>query len=475
VVAAVAAHEKEVNCCAVAPGDALAASGGADRLIRLWSLPALLPRATLRGHRRGVWALAFSPVDAVVASASGDRTLRLWNTADGACLRTLEGHGAAALTVAWLAAGTQLASSGADGCLRVWAVAASECVATREAHEGRIWALAAAADGAQLVTGGADGALRLWRDDTAEVAAAAAAAVEAATADEHALHRAARRGDLRAALALGVRLGRPATLHALLAAAAEQPDAQTTLQAAVAALPRDAWPQLLALCTEWNANARTCAVAQATLGALLAAAPLVALSRVPGAPPLIEAMHAHSQRHVARLDRLVRATYLLDFTLAQAGALLVEEDPVVNAEMPPPASPAVPMPARRRKAAAESTLTQPAGEDGGMDPPALPGWGAFDEAEVVDEPEPKAETVPARKRGKKAPATAEPATEEPLRKGRPRREAATQAEPVAVADLPRKSRKAVAKPVAEPAAAKRRGRAAEEAPEDAPRRRTRRG
>ena len=110
-----------------------------------------------------------------------------------------------------------------------------------------------------------------------------------------------------------------------------------------------------------------------------------------------------------------------------------------------------------------------------MDPPALPGWGAFvagGEAEVVE--------VPARKRGKKAPATAEPATEEPLRKGRPRREAATQAEPVAVADLPpRKSRKAVAKPVAEPAekpaAAKRRGRAAEEASEDAPRRRTRRG
>lgn len=65
VTAAVAAHEKDVNAIAISPNDALVATGGGDRIVKLWKLPNLLPHGTLRGHRRGIWDVKFSPVDQV--------------------------------------------------------------------------------------------------------------------------------------------------------------------------------------------------------------------------------------------------------------------------------------------------------------------------------------------------------------------------------------------------------------------------
>lgn len=65
VTAAVAAHEKDVNAVAISPNDALVATGGGDRVVKLWKLPNLIPHGTLRGHRRGVWDVKFSPVDQV--------------------------------------------------------------------------------------------------------------------------------------------------------------------------------------------------------------------------------------------------------------------------------------------------------------------------------------------------------------------------------------------------------------------------
>jgi U3 small nucleolar RNA-associated protein 13 len=505
VTAAVAAHEKEVNAVAVAPTDALVASGGADRLIKLWALPSLLPRGTLRGHKRGVWSLAFSPLDAVLASASGDRTLRLWNCVDGSCVRTLEGHAAGVLKVTWLTAGTQLASGGADGCVRVWSVAGGESLAALEAHDGRAWALAAAADGASLLSGGADGALRLWRDSTAETAAAAAAAEDAAAADEQALSNATRAGNFGAALALGLRLGRPKALHALLTARLAAGGAG--LDDAVAALPEEALGALLAHCAEWNANSRTCAVAQAALAALLRAVPPSRVARLPNAAALLDALHAYTQRHFARMDRLVRATYLLDFTLAQQGALVdsdEDDDTLANAsDLDAPHATvevlraaagvrAAPMSAARAaaKRAAADTLR---GDDDDFGDVALPGWGAgggdgggdassSEEEEEEEAPPPPVKRKRARAAEEDSPAAKAPAAKthkaaapEAVVKEAPAaatkaRKAAT-AVPVAVVveaePAPRAAKRGAAAKEAAPAAASKARKAAKQAAEEA--------
>ena len=69
--AAVAAHDKEINCVALSPNDALVATSSQDRTVKVWNLPHLTPGMTLRGHKRGVWSVVFSPVDQVGGCGGG--------------------------------------------------------------------------------------------------------------------------------------------------------------------------------------------------------------------------------------------------------------------------------------------------------------------------------------------------------------------------------------------------------------------
>lgn len=46
------------------------------------------------------------------------------------------------------------------------------------------------------------------------------------------------------------------------------------------------------------------------------------LLKIPGAPDLLEALLSYTQRHFVRMDRLVRSTFLLDYTLASMNVLM---------------------------------------------------------------------------------------------------------------------------------------------------------
>lgn len=60
------AHEKDVNCMVFGPvGDKVFATGGGDKVIKLWSFPGVECKAEMKGHRRGIWTLAFHPTDKV--------------------------------------------------------------------------------------------------------------------------------------------------------------------------------------------------------------------------------------------------------------------------------------------------------------------------------------------------------------------------------------------------------------------------
>lgn len=50
------------------------------------------------------------------------------------------------------------------------------------------------------------------------------------------------------------------------------------------------------------------------------------VSSIPGISDIVEALLSYSQRHFSRVDRLVRSSYLLDYTLASMDALVPSDD-----------------------------------------------------------------------------------------------------------------------------------------------------
>ncbi|CAE7316565.1 Tbl3 [Symbiodinium sp. CCMP2456] len=178
----VIAHSKEVNdvlalasqVCAgtqvlVSPNNKLIASGGQDKLVRIWKFPeGDLLGAKDTGEVSGALAtveqhldllssryrcVAFSPIDQVVASASA--------------IRSFQGHSSAVLRVAFLANGMQLMSSSVDGLLKLWHIRTAECAATLEEHTSKVWCIDILGD--RMVSGGADSKICVWRDSTLEV------------------------------------------------------------------------------------------------------------------------------------------------------------------------------------------------------------------------------------------------------------------------------------------------------------------
>ena len=327
--AAAVAHDKAVNCAAVAPNLAMGATCSGDRTARLWRLPDLVPVGVLRGHKRGVWAVAFSPTDRVVATAGGDKLIKLWSVGDGnACLRTLEGHTAAVLALRFISRGTQVVSTGSDGLMVLWGVRTGAAVATMDAHEDKAWALAATADGDALATGGADAKLTLWTDTTA-AAAEEEARDEALTAGaRQALSNAAASGEHEKAARLALKLGHThALLKAIKAMLADRTGAGTeALDALAGKVTGKALHRFVAAIREWNTNARHCDAAQRCLAALLRRRRLDELAAVPGMRDSSAALRAYTRRHFARAGRLLQGTYLLDVALAGMGVLLDDEE-----------------------------------------------------------------------------------------------------------------------------------------------------
>eukprot|EP00850_Spirogloea_muscicola_P018245 SM000165S02206 [mRNA] locus=s165:102031:106956:- [translate_table: standard] len=331
--ATTAAHDKDINAVAVSPNDALACSGSQDRTARVWRLPELAPGVVLRGHKRGVWCVEFSPVDQAVLTASGDKTLRIWSLADGACLRTLEGHSGSVLKAAFVSHGTQVVSAGADGLLKLWTVRSSECLGTFDHHDDRVWALAVAADGEMLASGGSDALINIWSDCTVEEAEEVARKEEEAILKDQDLSNALAAADYVHAVQLAFELRRPYKMLSVFSQLIGSGVAEAGLKAVVAPLVPDQLRVLLEYVREWNTNAKYCHTAQRVLAAVLGHHSPARLLEVHGLQEVLAGLQPYTQRHFARIDRLERSTFLLDYTLGAMAVLVPEAPPPSAADL----------------------------------------------------------------------------------------------------------------------------------------------
>uniref|UniRef100_A0A7N0U0S9 U3 small nucleolar RNA-associated protein 13 C-terminal domain-containing protein n=1 Tax=Kalanchoe fedtschenkoi TaxID=63787 RepID=A0A7N0U0S9_KALFE len=331
--AVVAAHDKEINSLAVAPNDAFVCSGSQDRTASVWRLPDLVRVFVLKGHRKGVWSVEFSPVDQCVLTSSADKTIKIWNLQDGSCLKTFEGHTASVYRASYLTRGSQIISCGADGLTKLWTIKTNECIATYDQHEDRVWALAVGKTTEMLATGSNDGVIILWYDSTTSEKEEAFLKKEEEALKDQELNNAIQDANYTKAIQIAYELRKPHKLFNLFKGLCRKGVAEKAMDDALRAIGKEDFRLLFEYIRDWNTKPKLCHVAQSLLARIFTILPPTEIIEMKGISEILEGIMPHSQRHFSRVDRLVRGTYLLEYTLMGMRVMEPETDTIESKDI----------------------------------------------------------------------------------------------------------------------------------------------
>jgi serine/threonine protein kinase len=155
-------HENAVQALAYAPAQGLFASGGADKMVKLWNLSTLDLVRTYRGARDFITSIAISPDGKLIAAASLDGNIRVWSAASRSQRRRFAGHQGAINQIAFAPDARHLVSAGSDGTVRLWDMKRRRAIRAYTGHQGEVKAAQFSPDGKHIATAGADGTIRIW-------------------------------------------------------------------------------------------------------------------------------------------------------------------------------------------------------------------------------------------------------------------------------------------------------------------------
>lgn len=165
--------DDSVNVIRLLPNGSIV-SGGADGLVKTWSLADARETRSFAVSKSAVTAIAVAPVGPFIAVGSGDGQITLWNTDTGKRLAEMQAHGSAVQALQFAADGLLLISGSADKTIRMWKVlrAANKREVDRleyqsniAAHDDSVTAIALGPGDNLIATVSEDGWLKTWRLD----------------------------------------------------------------------------------------------------------------------------------------------------------------------------------------------------------------------------------------------------------------------------------------------------------------------
>jgi WD40 repeat protein/serine/threonine protein kinase len=139
-----------------APDGSSLATGGSDRVVRLWDLE-LKKIDELPGQ---VFPQVY--LDRNTAAGSSGSTVLIWDLATRALRDTLKGHSGAVQSLASSGDGKLLASASLDHTVKLWHLDRQSESSVLKGHESDVWSVALSPDGSTVASGSVDRTVKLW-------------------------------------------------------------------------------------------------------------------------------------------------------------------------------------------------------------------------------------------------------------------------------------------------------------------------
>lgn len=157
-----AGHEGAVHALALAADAGVAVSGGWDRAVRVWDVPAGTCRGLLNGHTHYVNAVSVAPDGRWAASAGADGRVCVWDVVTLRALRTMETGDGPLTALAQSTDGRFALVGGVAGTLSWWDLARGQRLRQWDGEGGAVHAIALTGDGRRALVGCEDGTAAVW-------------------------------------------------------------------------------------------------------------------------------------------------------------------------------------------------------------------------------------------------------------------------------------------------------------------------
>jgi WD40 repeat protein len=161
-LAAWRAGDKAITACAVSPDNRRVFSGAMSGLLAEWDAVTRERKSIFLAHTRPISDITFAPDGRTMATSSWDSTINLWKVGPEREWRTLSGHKDIVSGCRFLPDNKSLLSWSHDGTLRVWDMTRARQIASWQAHGDRVTAGDVSPDGKWFASAGRDGHVILW-------------------------------------------------------------------------------------------------------------------------------------------------------------------------------------------------------------------------------------------------------------------------------------------------------------------------